>query len=1010
MPHDLPVLTVTEVGEYIRHHSCERRFKLAFNKRSEAKRLPFAERLFNVMDPVLQREGRARERQWEQSLAESGYTDVAPAADRAPDVNASWDTFRAGVAALAPGESAYGREVTVTASLGAFQVEGRIDFCVIRWDGLRPRLRLVECKASRRDRTYQRIQVTIYLMMVKRLLQAGGLVVGGVELGPDDVDCVVARIDENTNEGQSILDLAPLDVSQEEADIRRLLGPEGALIRIARTPLDELDYQLNAKCDNCVFNVDCFPESARFRRIQLLGVEPSIVRALRSVGIDTLDDLANLDLEGPQAHAVRALPGFNQSLAALRTLAGARRSTLPRGEEDPDDFKVQGLPNFPSSQLPLHEVAGRRLIRVYLTVHYDYVENRIGAVAAHVTTSAGQLHTRFIQVDGRWQPEAGIQERREVGRDPDNKPIYELDPIAGTELTRPKAGPWTGRYDEDTASERELLSGFFDDLVQAIADAANGAAEAPVHFYVWTRSEMAQLVEACSRAGAGLLSHLRELLGCREPLEQLIYSCLEDETRNRFALGWTGRGLAVVSSLQWFGTTYHWRRRVAGVDVDLDHVFTQDIFDFKTELWQQPDGAWAEARTPGATPHKFEIRSRFHDTLTAPYWRALWESSPDPDTLPPQESKVANAIRRYNMAREPGRFRAYLIARAHALRWVEERIRFKNEEIEKPPISIRELMQFRLGVDTTSRAAIDFLRLDHHVSVTDWLAGRLVPPAYRVSAGRMVPISNVRSLGRGALEAQIDLTGYDMSPEALQSHCSIGEGSWVRLTPCSETPSQGQTIRQLLRAGSTCKVEELDWETGAVRLTVMPPTNADQYRLGSYSYRDPGPAFDHATLDESPSDYVKGRVESRLRARETHHACDWLNPIRPEVPAQAAPSAADMARYAEVLTRLRLPNGKPLEPDQRNAALAGLESRIQLLQGPPGTGKTTTTAVATLLRILARRRVGEVVLLSANTHRAVNTLLDAITRILPGFIQAAREAGLIMPPVRMREGHLLRRL
>ena len=53
----LPTVTATQIGEYVRRHSCQRRFKLDFDSRSEVKRVPFAERLFNDLDPVLQEAG-----------------------------------------------------------------------------------------------------------------------------------------------------------------------------------------------------------------------------------------------------------------------------------------------------------------------------------------------------------------------------------------------------------------------------------------------------------------------------------------------------------------------------------------------------------------------------------------------------------------------------------------------------------------------------------------------------------------------------------------------------------------------------------------------------------------------------------------------------------------------------------------------------------------------------------------------------------------------------------------
>jgi hypothetical protein len=433
--------------------------------------------------------------------------------------------------------------------------------------------------------------------------------------------------------------------------------------------------------------------------------------------------------------------------------------------------------------------------------------------------------------------------------------------------------------------------------------------------------------------------------------------------------------------------------------MELDRVFTQDIFDFKTELALMPNGHWAEPGDSGATTHKFEIRSRFHDTLTAPYWRALWRTLPDPATV--ENGRIANAIRRYNKASEPGAFRGYLIERAHALRWIEDAIIFKNAEIAKPLLLIRDLAQFRLGVNNTAEAAIDFLRLDHHVAFTDWIASHLVPPSYRLSAGRTLPISDVRCTARNVLTARIDMSGYDLTIDSLQSICTIQAGAFVRFTPCDEDKTRGQTVGQLLRLGSTCVVNQIEWATGEVVLSVVVNPTSDSYRLMSRPYQEIGEQWQCGTLDESPTDFVAGRVERRLSALGGHQVCNWLNPTRPEIPAAAQVDADTMRLLARVADAVVLPSGRPLAPEQREAALAGVSARVQLLQGPPGTGKTVTTAAATLLRIAARRHPGDLVLIAANTHTAVNNLLDRIAQLLPDFIVKAKQLGVQMPTVRL---------
>ncbi len=317
-----PEVRVTEIGEFIRHHACERRFKLEMNKRRLARRLPFADRLFNALDPVLQEAGREREDTWEQQLVRDGLQPLSePGAAPGDDDEPSWNDFVRRATVLPVGEAAYAREVKVAGNLGTFHVSGRIDFLVVLWQDGQPRLRLVECKASRRDRTYHRIQVAIYGLLVRQLLTAGHTTVGGVPLGVDAVECVVARIDETTEQSQDILQLGPLDLAIEEADIARLLADDGTLQGIVDTDLDALSYQLDKACDGCVFNVNCLPESARQCRLELIGIDASTARTLRTAGVATLDDLADLDLTGENAAVLRRTPGFAANLAHLRLQA-----------------------------------------------------------------------------------------------------------------------------------------------------------------------------------------------------------------------------------------------------------------------------------------------------------------------------------------------------------------------------------------------------------------------------------------------------------------------------------------------------------------------------------------------------------------------------------------------------------------------------------------------------------------------------------------------------------------
>lgn len=73
----MPVpVRVSEIGEFIRFQGSEHRFKLGLNDRRIARSVPFSERLFNTLHPVLQQIGREAEDGWEAMLRQRGLRDL----------------------------------------------------------------------------------------------------------------------------------------------------------------------------------------------------------------------------------------------------------------------------------------------------------------------------------------------------------------------------------------------------------------------------------------------------------------------------------------------------------------------------------------------------------------------------------------------------------------------------------------------------------------------------------------------------------------------------------------------------------------------------------------------------------------------------------------------------------------------------------------------------------------------------------------------------------------------
>jgi len=981
-------IEVNQIGEYVQKGSCAKRFKLDLNGREIANKVPFFTRALSPLDPVLQEMGREREEMWERSLIEKGLEAIRSQAEGEARDRISWKELIGRLSQASAGKSYYAREVELDGRVGRFDLNGRCDFMVLHWKDGTPRLRIVECKASRKDKTYHRIQLAAYVLMVGALMRRDGPNVGGTSLRPENIECVVARIDD-ADRNQDIMALPPLDLGTEMEDVRRLLTEGGVLDRIVSTDVGSLSFRIDQKCDSCVFNVICLPEAARSRGFELLDMDPSSVKVLKANGIRDLDSLGKLDPGSDAALKVRRTSGFSGNLEAFVLKARARASTLPG--EDCKGYEVQRLPGQQTGLLPPYDGRGGRLVRVYLAVDYDYVEDRIGGLSAHVTSSGKMLVTQFQKEGDGWTPDPVPVERDRE----DRSSISAGSKLSGEDIIAFKNEPWSKDRAKDTTAESEMIGRFFKDLVAGISRVAERPS-APIHFYIWRRDEMAALIEGCTRCGGELLGNLTELMGCRQPLEQLIYTVMGEEVRRRFATGWSSNGLVVAASLRWFGERYHWVRIVDGKVVDISEVMRQGIFDFTAPLAVRPDGSWARVGEENAARHTFEIRSRNSDSLPVPYWHALWGTLPSPDG--PMRYSTKETIKRYQRGGNGPLLRAYLSARVQAMRWIEERIGPKNKDIDKPPFDIVTLLTFKLRDRSPSSAAVDFLRMDHHVSFNEWMAKMSLPPLDRVAQGLSVPIRDVQTVHDGKeyhFEALLDLERFGETPDGFRDKTTIDKGSWVRLVPYEGDPLTQQAFGVMLKGGRTCRIEDMDPASGRVRLKVF-TFEENRYKLCSWSPRD-GIFCEFATLDESPSDMVSGRVDDRLVEEPDAPVMAWFDMSSPKVPPMQPLGEGVHARY-ESLLRGMLFDGHSLGEDQIKAILEGLSARVQLMQGPPGTGKTTTTAVATLLRT-SRQGTGEITLVAANTHMAIDRITEDIRSKAGPFIEAIEGMGASPSPI-----------
>jgi len=396
--------------------------------------------------------------------------------------------------------------------------------------------------------------------------------------------------------------------------------------------------------------------------------------------------------------------------------------------------------------------------------------------------------------------------------------------------------------------------------------------------------------------------------------------------------------------------------------------------------------------SPGIVADVFETRASFHDDIPAVYLRAYWDTLRD---LKVDQRRAAL----YAKASEPSYLREFYRARVLALRWIENSIGEggRNAEIENPPLDLARLTQFRLGGTGPASASIDFMRLEQAVTLTEWVSTRMTPPGDRLGQGKTIPVADVRTLNNGTVRAVIDTAHYGANRDDVADLCSLEVDDFVRVSPCSDDPERAQTYGQITRGAMTGVITHLDWETGLVEVEIIyqPET---PYVLGGTGAVNPDGSdlrFPRATIDDSPSDMVAGRVEKRLLSGRGAHAYRWFDPVDPAIPPMSQAAPEDVGRARTFLGALRSPapvGSYSLGADQMDAALAWQETRVVLIQGPPGTGKTQTTA-ATILQAAHDLAIGQIILVAATTHRAIDELVGRICALRPGVEKAAAAAG-----------------
>jgi hypothetical protein len=1009
-------LTASGIAEYIRFNCCPRFFKLKFEGK-EIKKRHWSE-AFKPISPLLYGAGKALEENKIGELKDKAaeyldFTKYDPHQYGWRKATDSMNNLRYVIEAqLVAGETVEHRpillyQVPMEGPIGVWDVKGIADLIAI-WPskGGKVRVRIFELKSSWKEQTAHRIQVAIYVLLLSKEL---GALSSGVELEGG----VINR--ETELKSLDAENLPRFKLSPLIQDVERLLAQNGELNRIHQTPLEEVEFQLCWRCDNCGFNECCIVCAVENESIALLNLSRGEQKALGHHGIKRLEDLAKLkvvvdaydlrpydfktipalDAEKVQALSTDPIVGAKLDWLVLRAqyMLGGIRPNSPYVSKNrwmpwltgtgygslPEDSPLAG-----ADSALMYRPDG--LIRVYLFVEWDYMLDVVSMISARVSCTR-----------------------------------YRGEPFSVSNVIESLPDDRGQCLDE----EKKLLETFFKGLTQAItrvADEVGSPDEAPIHLYFFSRKERDSLMKAVCRQPSVMNARaVRDLLGLRQAIDQPMFSILQDEVANRKALKFHSTGLLPILDQTCYFERKQWMStRKDGSAVDLSLIFRDGLFNYVLPYRRNPDGSLSflgDGRYDGYYP----ARARFGDQLPIEYlWAVKGRLEKSIDVKGP--AKVLLDKRKW--CDYPARTQRITDEELNlmgakicmALEVIERSLTIRNRRLGKKPIPIPTISSFSLGAATLERSCREFLDLEYFSKRQEMYQHYALLPFQRVASGRSLifQCTDVFEFEKGfVVTGKLVYEGMGLpKAECIANACRVkgsdgsSSGDWMVVT---ELHRNEQGIFEETQKRSPSEVEKsaraivdrVDVKNLEVVVKVVSwpsgrgnkystwhnlPTSYPEKARGKYMQLfEPGRYY---ILDELADDIISDRASKCLDFAGNnmlyHLLAEYLAGKCDET-ARLALSKDAAASFLGWMQSRRYP---PKAEQARFVDRVFSKEPIVMLQGPPGTGKTETLQLAVLAHVAAHKAARCRVLMVAPTHKAIQEFVSKLARCWREYLDA----------------------
>lgn len=1035
-----PTLSPSGIGQYIAFSECPRYFKLRFDDQGEENNRAWNE-AFKPLSVLLSGTGDSFEDETREAIenqasegidAEEEWGSFNFDTEFSEAFQSSREGFQEAVDEALSSEAGSPTllyEAPLCGFIQEWPVGGRADVIVLEADAGKLNVHVLEIKASWKMKSYHQIQAAIYALLLEDILAQIGIEyeisTGVVHRETEDFD---------TEE------LPSFDLETRKQDVKRLLSEDGKLQRILEQDVDDVRYQLNAKCNNCIFNESCFTRAIEGQKTALLGLSIGEQRALENHGVETIEQVArlkyppenspkpfiydNLEPNVDEEDLVNELanePAVGGKLDQIIQRAQAMLGEIQPGHEfardEPFATFYMGAGNGtlpdddPHEALDVDYETGE-MIRVYLHIEWDYMRDRLVMLSGRVDC------TNF---DG--------------------------DPISFSEIS----SSLPDDPEESKKVEKELLEKFFDQLfdgIQDVAEATGNPLQAPIHLYTFSKLERDRLLDAIRRHSEfvgtdedGNPHPVRDLLGLRAGIDQSMVSIIQNDIKNRMALQYPSTGLLPAleqfhdgEGVGWWGYNEWFTTTSDGSEINLKNIFYHNFFNNDSPYRIDDDGSIEMMLQGGAyqSPERegfYPLRARFGNQIPLEYfWAAKDKLDADwADDHQYQEKRAIEKYKWYDRDEQQNRIRdeeLRLLGEklSHSLNHIESAIPSwgKNALLGKEPIDVPGLSDFNLGDSSLARACREYLDLEYYSNQQGMLRHYAKSPRQRVQTGRsaIIQVENTERTEEGlTVEGRLlyDELGFG-SPEQVANACRLKgsenstSGSWMVATPVERdshgmfSETNGATPNDVEGSVPT-KVQHINTQSRRIEIKFSNFYHTEdghlQYQNREFETRhkawteNPGDAGQYVVhisegdtyiLDEQTDDMTARRVSNTLDDPESNNLAQilegLLNEELNELEYCSSEPTENFIDWLEDQEELDGPNSEQKEFIERH------NQQIACLQGPPGTGKTGgALAYAIMARAYARTADDEHIrgIITAPSNKAVYEVMEDIAEVLETF-------------------------